>query len=212
MTMVEDQRISLDHFDEFSAANPRKGSNAREPRAVWEQRRDLIHATFPSTAETDAHHPDSWVMRADAGLIMAIFEDIHGVGQSDAKGGRRPAADPARSAEDQRQMMGESYSELPFHEAFKVLIKSRRHSVTAATRFIKHRDPRGVGLSRSRVYRLMIDDGNPTKDEMSLIATAYGKPLEYFNEYRIAMILDALSKQLHESPETSMHIYRKLSA
>lgn len=209
--LLEDQRVDLNHFDAFNEQNPRGGPNARESAATWERRKGLIHETFESTRAGDAHDPSHWVMRADAGLIFTIFQDIHIVGQNAAKGGRRPEADPAQAAEDQRQMTNSSYSELPFHDAFRVLIRARRDSITAATRRIQRSDPKHVGLSRSRVYRLMIADGNPTEHEMALIAVAYGKPLEYFNEYRVAKICEALALQLNGSPETSMHLYRKLT-
>jgi hypothetical protein len=185
----------------------------RGKRVPWAERRKLVALHFPQSwaaASADAH---TWL--ADDSILFRMLEDCLRVGQSDVgrpdRNGPRLPLETDDARDDYLHLAGLQYSEKPFTETFRALIRHRRQSISMATASIKAFDPQHVGLSRSRVYRLMLD-GQPTLEEIVLIARAYNKAPEYFTEYRVEAIVAALGAALERvAPETSLHLFRKLT-
>lgn len=162
-----------------------------------ERRYEIIREQFPSVVDLD------WKAAFDRSpeLWHRILNAIGQLGQiTGGRSGPRPEPDVDRAIVDLRRLMGEEYATLPFHVVFTIL--ADRRSLTQLGR--------KVGMDRMRVLRLKRNDRPPNIWEMEQIADAFGKHPSFFMEYRTAMIAGAIISRVEASPETSVHVYRKL--
>jgi plasmid maintenance system antidote protein VapI len=165
-------------------------------RLTWDERVELIFEHFPS-----ARNPDWNTILSDIDTLGEVVRDILRLEQATpGKSGPRPAPEIAAGMKSVRRWRGEDHSILPFAEAFGVL--ARGYSFTHLARKVR--------LSRSRVYRLLKGEGDPTPHEIDLIARAFGKEPSYFLEFRMAYVLAALAARLEQAPEATIPLYRKV--
>jgi transcriptional regulator with XRE-family HTH domain len=161
-----------------------------------ERRVQMVREEFPTVVDLD------WkaAFDRDFDLFARIMQAISQLGQVvPRRSGPRPEPDYDRALVDLRQLMGQDYTALVFAEAFAIL--ADRRSLTQLGR--------KCGMDRMRVLRLKRGDRTPHIWEMEQIAEAFGKHPSFFVEYR-CLIAGAILSRLEASPETSVHIYRKL--
>lgn len=164
-------------------------------RVPWKERVDLIHKEFPSTTNVD------WLDNFDEADIARIIRDILKFDQvENGRSGPRPGLEYEKGMQSWRDLIGEEYSDLPFHQSFAIL--ARNNSLTAIAR--------KTNISRSRVHRLLRNEERPTVGDMRQVAEAYGKRPPYFFEYRCEYILAAVALRLDKEPELAAVLYRKL--
>lgn len=164
----------------------------------WEKRSAKIRERFPSTAHLD------WkkAFDNDIDLFGRILRDVLKVDQSQpGRPGPRPALDYKQGVARLRQLMGQDYTCLPFHEAFKILSDGRS---------IRHLAVK-TGLDRNMVYKLLRGDHAPDVYAMSQVAKSFDKHPSFFLEYRIMYIAAALMERMEWAPESTIGTYRKLS-
>lgn len=113
----------------------------------------------------------------------------------------RPEPDMATGARRLSTLLGDRYQMRPFVEAFAVMTAGQSIRVIAET----------TGLPRSVVHRLRTGEDEPTNAHLVLIAKAYGRPPQWFVEYRSGMLAAAVERQLRDQPETSAAICGKLT-
>lgn len=163
----------------------------------WDERVQLIQKQFPSVVKTDWYK----IFNSDPVILGRLINDILKVDQATpGKPGKRPAIDVGLAEERLRQLMGEDYTVLPFHEAFRVLIAERsiRHVATK------------TGLNKDLVHRLLQGSTTPTGDMMQIVARAFNKEPGFFYEYRIAYIFGVMMYKLDSSPESTVSFYKRL--
>lgn len=171
--------------------------NESQHKLPMERRVALIREEFPSVNTLN------WkaAFDRDLELFARIMRDIFKLDQPEPRrSGPRPEPDFDRALVSLRQLMGQDYTTLPFFEAFNILADKR--SLTQLGR--------KCGMDRMRVQRLRRDERAPMLWEMAQIADAFGKHPSFFTEYRSAMICGAIIDRLEASPETGVHIYRRL--
>jgi hypothetical protein len=186
-----DQRVVF--FNEVNEAARRLGK-----RVSWSERVRMINEHFPSTVTL------SWrQVMAVPETLPSILRDILRLEQADpGRSGPRPAPDYRKGLKTLRQITGEDYSSLPFHEAFAVLARgySMRHL------------GRKTSLSSSAIQRYLQGDRQPGMDEMARIAKVFGKQPWYFAEYRLNFIMASIGSKLEAAPDATVVLYKKLLA
>ena len=120
--------------------------------------------------------------------------------QPTARGVVRPEPEVSTGSRRLSVLLGERYQMRPFVEAFKQMTAGQSIRVVAET----------TGLSRSVVHRLLTGEDAPTTAHLVLIARAYGRPPEWWVEYRSGMLAAAVERQLRDQPERSAAICGKL--
>ena len=164
----------------------------------WERRVSLIVEHFPTALALD------WKLafERDPDMFAWIVQDILRVdGATPGRSGPKPNVDVRKAAARLRRMIGDDYTALPFHEAFRVLAGERSMSHLA----------RKTGISRSQVHRLYAGQCDPSASEMEAIAKAFDKPAGYFTEYRLNVMMGAILERLERNPEATVKYYRHLA-
>jgi transcriptional regulator with XRE-family HTH domain len=92
------------------------------------------------------------------------------------------------------------YSELPFTDAFRILVRGNSQRIIA----------RKTGISKTRIVRLQQGDDRPSATDLRVIAEAYDKKPAYFVEYRAEYIIAAIATRLQGEHELTVALYRKL--
>lgn len=165
-------------------------------RLTWDERVELIFDHFPG-----AKNPDWNAILSDIDTLGEVIRDILRLEQATpGKSGPRPAPEIAAGMKTMRRWKGEDHTIMPFAEAFAVL--ARGYSLTHLAR--------KTTLSRSQVNRLLKGMCDPTPQEISLVARAFGKEPSYFLEFRLSYVLAALAAKLQQSPEATIPLYRKV--
>ena len=166
---------------------------------AWRERYVLIKAHFPIVEQID------W-MKAfnDKELYGRLWKDILRVDQQEldeenSGQGPRPL-DPKRAKERLRQLQGDDYSYLPFHEAFTNL---------AGKRSIRHLASK-IGLGKHVTWNFKNGVKEPDLYTLEQIARAFGKDPSYFLEYRLAYIVGAIASRMELAPEMTVDMYREL--
>lgn len=168
-----------------------------DPKMPWSERVQLIKQQFPSTVTLDWNQ----VFIQDPAVLGRIINDILKADQAQpGRPGKRPALDVAAAEERYRQMTGEDFTMLPFHESFKIL-KGKR-----SIRHMAHK----TDLDKTLVWGLLNGDKRPNPEIMEKVAAAFGKHPSYFVEYRVDYILGVLFYKLINSPESSVVFFKKL--
>jgi hypothetical protein len=172
-----------------------------EPLTPAERKR-LLQEKFPSTAQLN------WEVAFDQDIDLLghllkdiLKKDMAVVGAA----GRRPGLeeDEARPVLD--RMMGRDptnhvYSTLPFPATFALLIGERSRRAMQAK----------VGISKTRIGRLLRGTELPGVQDMERIAAAFHKQPSYFVEYRVQAIASTVFKALGAAPELSIGVYERL--
>jgi transcriptional regulator with XRE-family HTH domain len=180
-------------------------------RSSWQNREPLIYEHFPAAVEP------SWSETlGDDWACERIIRDLLKHDQQE-KGayGPLPNLDVDKGMQSWRELTGQDYTSLSFHEAFRFLASDtdgKRHTL----RQIAHK----TGISRSRVHRLLehragLDEHHPepeepTVEDMVAVAKAYGKKPGYFVEYRARIIAEHFVLLFVANPEFSATVYRKV--
>jgi transcriptional regulator with XRE-family HTH domain len=156
----------------------------------------MIAEEFPNVM-----NPDWNVILRDDDIFGRILKDILKVDQMEpGRSGPRPNLDYQRGMQTWREMTGQDYSELPFHEAFAILTRNNSLRTIA----------RKTHISRSKVHRLLSGEDQPTVDDLRSIAEAYGKKPAYFVEYRAEFIMAAIAARLVDETEMTVTLYTKI--
>jgi hypothetical protein len=195
MPVPQDEEVDprVRFFTEVNEAARRQGK-----RIPWAERVKMIHEHFPSTVTLDWRKALSLPE-----TLPHILRDILRLDQADpGRSGPRPAPDYRKGLKTIRQMVGEDYSTLPFHQAFEVL--ARGYSVRHLARKTQ--------LSSSAIQRYLQGDRQPGLDEMARIARAFGKQPWYFAEYRLDFIMTSIGSKLETAPDATVVLYKKLLA
>lgn len=164
-------------------------------RVPWDKRLEMIQEEFPSTRDTD------WgAILKDPDVFSRLLRDILKVDQLEVgRTGPRPNLDRERGMRSFHEIQGD-YSERPFVDAFRILVRSNSQRTIA----------RKTGISKTRIVRLQQGADRPTMDDLRSIADAYKKKPAYFVEYRAEYILAAVATRLHAEHELTAALYRKL--
>lgn len=182
-------------LDTFAAHN--------EPgkRVVWDDRRVIVNEHFPSTAEKD--WPE---LAGDDEAFERMLQDILKVDQAETgRSGPRPNLDWDKGIRSWRQITGQDYTGLPFHQAFRAVARDRSGRVHSMTTIANK-----TGISRSRVHRLINGAEEPDLQAIALVAQAYGKKPSFFAEHRAEIIARRVIAVLAQNPEYSVSVYRKV--
>lgn len=176
-------------------------------RAInWPERLDLIRAFVPaSTAEIDLGDTEVF-----ARVVRDILKAQQHASRPEAErssAGRRPRVAVESGMAGWRELMGRSFSELPFCEAFRVLACDRSNGKPHSLSMIAHK----VGMNRSRVHRLLEGQASPTPRDLEMIAEGYGKKPSYFHEYRVAVIVGFMVQRMDSDPAISTSLYEGLA-
>lgn len=184
-----EEHPALGHFRELNAL-PKKVPAAERMKQIKEQ--------FPSVEKLDWNE----AFKQDIGLMGAILRDVLKIDLSTRPGvsGPRPGVDPEEGRARLRQLLGQDYTNLPFHEAFEVLAGGRSYTHLA----------RKTGLSRSKVFRLAKNMEQPSVDELRQVAEAFKKHPSFFFEYRTYYVAAAMQQRMEHAPEASITAYRKI--
>jgi Helix-turn-helix len=168
---------------------------ALRKRVPWEQRIKMIHEEFPATRDP------AWnQILQNPDIFARILRDVLKVDQIEAgRAGPRPNLDVERGMRTWNEFRGD-YSELPFVDAFRVLVKDNSQRTIA----------RKTGISKTRILRLQQGDDRPNMDDLRVIAEAYNKKPAYFVEYRAEYIIAAVATRLQDEHELTAVLYRKL--
>jgi hypothetical protein len=168
----------------------------KNKKMPWSKRMAIIAQEFPSTVKVDWDRAFN-----DIELFGRVLRDILKVDQTvPGRSGPRPVLNKAEATARLRQFMGVDYSELEFHESFRVLSNGKSIRNLAAM----------TGLDRNMVQKLLNGTREPDLYSIEVIATAFKKKPSYFKEYRIAYVLGALQSRMELSPEITVDLYKKL--
>jgi hypothetical protein len=168
---------------------------ALRKRVPWEQRIKMIHEEFPGTAD-----PDWNQILKDPDVFARILKDVLKVDQIEVgRAGPRPNLDVERGMRTWNEFRGD-YSELPFTDAFRILVRGNSQRIIA----------RKTGISKTRIVRLQQGDDRPSATDLRVIAEAYDKKPAYFVEYRAEYIIAAIATRLQDEHELTVALYRKL--
>lgn len=175
--------------------------NVPGKRVNWDERRPLIAEQFPSTEE------QNWPeITGDDIAFERVIQDILKYDQREqGRDGPRPNLDWDKGIRSWRQITGQDYTGLPFHQAFRAVARDRAgraHSLTTIAR--------KTGISRTRVHLLINGQQEPDLQSIALVAQAYGKKPSFFAEYRAEIIARRLVAVLAANPEYSVSVYRKV--
>lgn len=180
-------------------------------RSSWAERLPLIHERFPETRQP----PWADTLDDDFTLERVIRDLLKQDQQEPGRNGKLPNLDLDKGQQSWRELTGQDFTGLPFHEAFRLLAKHRDGSVHSLTLIA-----RKTGISRSKVHRLLeyraaVDAAHPDPEEPDLdvmrrVAEAYGKKPGYFREYRAQIIAQHLVGVLAANPEFSANVFRKV--
>lgn len=173
-------------------------------RAVqWPDRAAVIRQHFPAVASlnwrrTFADEPD---------VLAAFVRDILRFDLGDPnKDGPKPKVDREIGLAKLRQLAGEDYSCLPFHQALTTLGGGRSVAQLA------HK----TGIPRTQLIRLLDPEKyrkercTPNAWELRTAAHAFGKDPSYWLEWRCGLLAGVLYQSLFENPEASIGHYRRL--
>lgn len=169
---------------------------AQKKRVPWEERLRLIEEQFPGVLQLDFN-----VVLRDNDVFARILKDILKVDQMEpGRAGPRPNLDYERGMRTWKEMVGQDFSELPFHLAFQRLTSGDSFTVIA----------RKTLISRSRVYKLYRGWIPPSVDDLRSVAAAYDKRPAFFVEYRAEYILATIAARLTRETEMTIPLYLKL--
>jgi hypothetical protein len=167
------------------------------------ERTRLMQERFPSTRNLN------WdkAFANDVELLGRLLRDILKVDMAvPGRPGPRPGLDRVRAQPLLDEVLGRDptdhpYALLEFPQAFRLLIGNRsiRHAQTK------------LGMSKSRIHRLLRGIDEPSQAEMEHIATVFGKQPSYFLEYRVIRITRAIYSHLAEEPDVSIRVYERIS-
>jgi plasmid maintenance system antidote protein VapI len=165
-------------------------------RLSWDERIALIYDHFPG-----CKNPNWNVILSDMDTLGEVVRDILRLEQATpGKSGPRPSPEIKEGMKSIRKMNGDDHSVLRFHEAFKVL---------AGDRSVRHLSTK-IGMDRNKVHRLLTGAHDPSPQELSQVAKAFGKEPAYFLEFRTSFIMAALGARLEMAPEATIGLYRKV--
>lgn len=168
---------------------------ALRKRVPWEERLQMIHEEFPGTRDPDWNQ----ILR-DPDVFARILRDVLKVDQIEVgRAGPRPNLDVERGMRTWSEFRGD-YSELPFVDAFRILVNGNSQRAIA----------RKTSISKTRILRLQQGDDRPNMDDLRAIAEAYDKKPAYFVEYRAEYIIAAVATRLSDEHELTAALYRKL--
>lgn len=177
-------------YDEavFAEANSKKLS--------WSVRYDLIREQFPSVERL------RWEKAFDdVELLGRVLRDILKIDQApQGRSGPRPTLDYEKAQKRLAQFLGNDYTVLPFHEALRVLAGDRSIRSLATK----------TGLDRNLIHRLLSQQIAPDAYIITEVANAFDKQPSYFLEYRVNVVLAALSDQMMSAPEMTIDLYRRI--
>jgi hypothetical protein len=169
---------------------------ALRKRVPWDKRLEMIEEEFPGTSTA------GWAqILKDPDVLARVLKDILKVDQIEVgRAGPRPNLDVERGMRTWFEMSVGDYSELPFVESFKVLVRGNSQRTIA----------RKTSISKTRIVRLQQGIDRPDAETLRVIAEAYQKRPAYFVEYRAEYILAAVAARLHDEHELTVALYRKL--
>lgn len=181
----------------FIEANERPAGE----RVNWQERRVLIGREYPIIL-----NPDLDGVFADDLAFERLMRDILKKDQAEeGRDGPRPNLDWDKGIQSWRELTGQDFTGLPFHQAFRVLA----HGTNGKPHTIRQIANK-TGVPKSRVHRLLAGVEEPDLATIVAVAAAYGKKPQFFAEYRCQVIIDHLRVVLEQNPEYSANVYRKV--
>lgn len=170
-------------------------------RVNWQDRRVLIGTEFPIIVD-----PDLEDILSDDLAFERLMRDILKKDQAEeGRDGPRPNLDWDKGIQSWRELTGQDFTGLPFHQAFRVLA----HSSNGKPHTIRQIANK-TGVTKTRVHRLLAGTEEPDPEVIRSVAYAYGKKPQFFAEYRCQVIIDHLRTILEQNPEYSANVYRKV--
>lgn len=165
-------------------------------RLSWDERVALIYNHFPG-----CKNPNWNAILGDMDTLGEVIRDILRLEQATpGKSGPRPSPEIKEGMKSIRKMNGDDHSVLRFNEAFAVLAGGLSRTQLA----------RKTGIARTQVHRLLRGECDPSPQEISQVAKAFGKEPAYFLEFRTAFIMAALGAKLEMAPEATIGLFRKV--
>lgn len=168
----------------------------------WSERLNLIRAFIP-TGAFDVDLSDTETFARIVRDVLKVQQHASRPEAERSSAGRRPRVAVESGMAGWRELMGQSFSELPFRGAFRVLASDRSdgkpHSLTMIAR--------KTNISRSRVHRLLGGQETPTPRDLEMIAAGYGRKPSYFHEYRVAVIVGYMVQRMDSDPAISTSLY-----
>lgn len=177
-------------LDKFREMNTRK--------VKWDERVALIKKEFPAVVNLD------WgkVFSADPGVMGRLVNDILKVDLADpGRPGKRPSIEQNAASDRLRQLQGDDYTVLPFHDAFRILANGR------STRGLAMK----LETSHTAVNRLIRGIDSPTAAVMERAAKIFKKDPSYFVEYRLLYVIGVMYRKLETNPEATVGFYKKIN-
>lgn len=166
-----------------------------EGQMSWSKRYDEIKRAFPSVESLDWNN----VFRSDPTILGNIINDVLKIDQAQpGRPGKRPALNIEQAESRLRNIRGEDYTTLPFHEALQAMGQSIR-SLSATT-----------GIPKTEIHRLRNGEKKPTIDQIEQVAEGIKKHPSFFIEYRIGFVVHTLSEMMMVVPESTIVQYEKM--
>lgn len=166
------------------------------------ERRKLMAEKFPATSGMD------WgqAFDNDIGLLGHLLRDILRLDMADPRQpGRRPNLDEKTATPALDRLLGRDYCDRPY----SLLSFGKTLGLLAGKRSLTVLEAK-VGISKTRLFRLLRDESVPSMEDMERTAKVFGKSPSFFFEYRVLTIAQAIRDQLVDDPERTVHLYEKL--
>lgn len=211
MTTIErDREEVLDVFRTINGA-----PTYRQPTAT--ERRKLIARYFPAIEKPIEEILATGAWRDDDD-VEVFGRMIGSILQADATPpgtrGRRAPLDMAAAAERLRQLLRGEHTTERFADALRLLSgwQPGRNGSAPAGAITLTALARRVGISRSRLHRLLHGEDEPTVAECESAAAGFRKHPSYFVEWRTQYVMDRFADRLREMPDVSIDLYRQAIA
>lgn len=166
------------------------------PALPWEEKKRRIEERHPDALNMD------WTttVKGDPDLYARIIADVIKSSSGGSKPGKRPSLANGEAFNVYSKMVGDDFSNEPFHVAFNTLTGN------LSLRGVKAK----TGLGHTYISRLLAGEANPSMETIEKIAAGFKKDPSFFLEYRINVIQQSMETFLTSSPDTSISWFLKL--
>lgn len=171
--------------------------NSGPKKASWHQRYAEISKNFKSVERLNWEK----VFNDDPEILGSIINDILKLNvPSKGRPGKRPSLQEDQAREMFSTLMGENFTEEPFHVAFRKLSAPASIRELATT----------FGLDKMLIHRLLNNRQAPTLEQMEQIAVHYHKEPSFFVEWRVAYVVSYLDTLIRQNPDLSVALFKRL--
>ncbi len=168
-----------------------------------QDRRQMIAEKFPSTQHMD------WdkAFENDMDLLGHLLRDILKLDMAiPGQAGRRPGLDEKEATPAFDRLLGRDYCDRPY----SLLPFAKTMALLADSRTLRSLEVK-VGISKSRLHRLLQGKQQPELAEMEKIAKIFDKAPSFFVEYRALVVRNAINSHMAAAePEVTVRVYEQL--